>query len=101
MPLVKVLKDWGSSEGYKVGEIVDISNPIALVAEGYADYVDEVPAEPIAPVSAEPEVVEPVIEPVAVEPVVDIQTSEITEEEIQPKLPKQTKVSASAEGSQE
>jgi hypothetical protein len=41
--ICKILVDYGASEGWKVGDIVDIDNPIKLIAEGKVEeYVKTV-----------------------------------------------------------
>lgn len=102
MPLVKVLKDWGSSEGYQVGDIVDVSNPAQLIIEGYVEATEEEPREPVAPVTEEPveepAPEEPVIEPVAPEPVVETPAEELPKE---PAPEDEQSNSASVEGADE
>lgn len=41
MPLVKILKDYRNAEGWKVGQIVDVTNPWTLIREGKVVLVDE------------------------------------------------------------
>lgn len=41
MALVKIIKDYNPSEGWQVGEIVDITDPTLLIAEGKVIPVDE------------------------------------------------------------
>ena len=41
MPLVRILKDYGPTEGWSVGDIVDITNPWTLIDEGKVVLVDE------------------------------------------------------------
>ena len=41
MPNVKILKEYDSTEGWKAGQIADITNPWTLIEQGIAVLVDE------------------------------------------------------------
>lgn len=41
MPLIKIIKDYQPKEGWKTGDIVDVSNADALVREGNALLVND------------------------------------------------------------
>jgi hypothetical protein len=46
MPMVKILEDYGASEGWGKGDIADISNPERLIAEGKVElYVKKAKAD--------------------------------------------------------
>lgn len=45
MPLCKILVDYENVEGWKVGDVVDISDPRLLVKEGKVEVVGEQPVE--------------------------------------------------------
>jgi hypothetical protein len=87
MPKVKILVDYGASEGYKVGDVVDMTDPTMLIQEGKVEpVVEEAPV--VEPIVAETPAVElpveeaqiveaEIIEPVVVaEPVVEPQPVE-------------------------
>lgn len=52
MPLVKILEDYGAAEQYKIGDVVDISDPSTLVAEGKVEYVTQPKTPKVKPVAA-------------------------------------------------
>lgn len=77
MSRVKILEDYGSAEGYKVGDVVDITDPSNLIAEGKVELAEEGEKnQPIEPVSAEPVVEAPAEAPV--EPEVEAAPAEIS-----------------------
>lgn len=41
MPLCKIIEDYRNIEGWKKGDIVDITNPVRLIEEGKVKLADE------------------------------------------------------------